>query len=477
MAFLVPGLGSNTSSSNPFVEFLDEAAGLIPVVGTVKDGVEAIVYASQGKKEAAEEKLLETEVDLLCDIATFLTMGEGAGPAEEVKVVAKTAIKETFEEEAKQAAKGVTKDIAEQRVKYYTEKAATEAAMKQTVAKGAEETATKDIVEQEAKFGTKDAEKALAKKIATPHIAAMRNVQKLTIFAVVEAAKWGIKSRIRSESTSRLTCEEGDVATTAGAHQRTKAAGTEQQQASYSANTVTVIEGAKAFINERMRKYYNQKPAKPEAKTKESEKKSAKRGEHVINNGVRKVLPNIIDSFLEVNVNQFQYDTTFKLLVDSKCITPEMDVYKSHERPLPPTIEELIDPKMKVFVTSKDEYVDENAAVYGMAMYELTSVVVQYMSALFNRLVLEKNIPPSPLMTQAITEIVTRINTLGSEVYVDQQAKTLWLAKPGNFESDYQEARDYVARMFNSVMPQQEKVIVWATDLFNAHKKFHDRSD
>ena len=41
-----------------FWDWVDKIAGYIPVVGTIKDGVEAVVLECEGKHEAAKEKAL-----------------------------------------------------------------------------------------------------------------------------------------------------------------------------------------------------------------------------------------------------------------------------------------------------------------------------------------------------------------------------------------------------------------------------------
>ena len=88
-----------------FWHILDKVVGFIPVIGTVKDAIEAGVEEVKGNHAAAREKLIEAGVDLVADIVTVATLGAGA----EVAAAGKMAAEEVL----KQAAKGAVKTTAE----------------------------------------------------------------------------------------------------------------------------------------------------------------------------------------------------------------------------------------------------------------------------------------------------------------------------------------------------------------------------
>lgn len=93
-----------------FWTVLDKIVGYIPVVGTVKDTVEAIVLEAEGKHEAAKEKAMEAAVDLVGDVVTVATFGTGYEVAAAGKMAAEVAIKEATESGAKSVAKAAMQE-------------------------------------------------------------------------------------------------------------------------------------------------------------------------------------------------------------------------------------------------------------------------------------------------------------------------------------------------------------------------------
>ena len=415
-----------------FWSVLDKALGFVPIVGTIKDGVEAAVLELQGKHEAAKEKAMEAVIDLACDVVTVATLGEGYEVAAVGKVAAEAAMKDIVEQGAKEAAKDVGKAAAE--------------------------TTTKDVGEQ----GGKGAFRGRTDSAST-----VATLSDLDVEAAIS----------HEESASRAAAlKEGH-----SVDQIAKAAAKGSQEAKnsqFSTQTTSVIaaaeaaRSAKAQARQKIHGKGHEEPAEPDTEPKKDEKEPSKRGEHVINNGVRKVLPKMIDKFLEINHLRFR-NKTFSELRDEGFILPVMRVYQSHEVPLPRDIDLLIQ-GMSVQLPKGQKYEDLNSAQYGEMICSLTTVVVHYMTTLFDSLVQEH--PPSRLdtyeqtMTRAFTEIVERINTPSSEVYVDQHALRLWRATRGNREADYRRARDAVAHMFNTLLPSERTVAGWVYELFRAYR-------
>ena len=79
-----------------FWHWVDKIVGYVPVVGTIRDGVEAVVLECEGKHKAALEKALETAVDLAGDIVTVASLGEACEVAVAGKAAAEAALKDAM---------------------------------------------------------------------------------------------------------------------------------------------------------------------------------------------------------------------------------------------------------------------------------------------------------------------------------------------------------------------------------------------
>ena len=84
---------------------LDKVVGYIPVVGTIKDSVEAVVLECEGKSEEAKQKALEAGIGLVGDIVTVASFGVGYEVATAGKMAAEVFAKEFTEEAGKAAIK------------------------------------------------------------------------------------------------------------------------------------------------------------------------------------------------------------------------------------------------------------------------------------------------------------------------------------------------------------------------------------
>ena len=134
-----------------FWHWVDKIVGYVPVVGTIKDGVEAVVLECEGKHGAALEKALETAVDLAGDIVTVASLGEACEVAVAGKAAAEAALKDAMEAGLKSAAK-------EQMVQAAREGYTKEAATMMAIAGAAQEAklaAKKGIAGRAGKEGSK----------------------------------------------------------------------------------------------------------------------------------------------------------------------------------------------------------------------------------------------------------------------------------------------------------------------------------
>jgi hypothetical protein len=344
---------------------LDKIVGYIPVVGTIKDSVEAVVLECEGKHEAAKEKAIEAAVDLASDFLTVATFGEGYAVAAAGKGAAEIAIKNALAGEMKGIAKAAAK----------------------------------------------------------------------------EAAKDGF-SRAASRAIGAA------------------AAGAEAKGA--------VKEG----IANKNRKRFKPKPPRPSS---DQEDRDPKRGHHVINNGVRKILPNIIDDFLHHNAHYF-HSQNLTQLFQQGYISTRMAVYANHEHPLT-AADDLFVQSTVAFTPEGEHHVDPNDEIFGRTIATLRVAVVHYMTTLF-RVVLNDESQISRLdkhatsTALAISEFVFDLNS--NNIYVDHQALEWWLISGGDIVR-YNEVHRNVANMFERLSHTRNAVaITWVRELFAAYQRLNN---
>ena len=80
-----------------FWDVIDRVVGYIPVIGTVKDTIEAGIEEAQGHHAEAKEKLLEAGFSIVSDIVTVATLGTIAKVAIAGKMAAGKALKQAAE--------------------------------------------------------------------------------------------------------------------------------------------------------------------------------------------------------------------------------------------------------------------------------------------------------------------------------------------------------------------------------------------
>ena len=110
------------------LEVLDEVVSYIPVVGTVKDTTQGIVYLIQGDTEKANEKMRNATIGIATDALTLATFGAGAVAGAAAKTAARVggnvAISMATKECAAAGGKALGKAAANQAGKSVTQQAA-----------------------------------------------------------------------------------------------------------------------------------------------------------------------------------------------------------------------------------------------------------------------------------------------------------------------------------------------------------------
>ena len=179
-----------------------------------------------------------------------------------------------------------------------------------------------------------------------------------------------------------------------------------------------------------------------------------KRGHHVINNGVRKALPSIIDDFLKMKGRKF----------NDLALTEAQSVWMAHERPLIHEDLKQID-QMTVMTPAKQQHTDQNDQEYGKVMEQLRAAVVTCLDLLFEEFESGQVKNDFKIKQQffIITGLVERFNSIDNEIYFDHQALGWWCSKGGDM-ADYRSVRDHVAGMFNK-LTDRSVLLTWITEL------------
>ncbi|XP_046568822.1 uncharacterized protein LOC124277197 [Haliotis rubra] len=185
-------------------------------------------------------------------------------------------------------------------------------------------------------------------------------------------------------------------------------------------------------------------------KTNEDEKKKpSQRGEHVINNNVLKVFRTIIDRFADKIGS-----TAAQLLKE------DTTAYKAYYSPLPEATTQSIGNIMVAHIPEEDQYIDANATAYGIAIGEISDMVVTYMYDYYGN-----NSYNAPVVDRSITELVRLLNE--SHLYVDEYAKQYWLHHGGS-EALFEESRRQVVQMFRRLCAPtsgENEAKQWVRDL------------
>ena len=197
-------------------------------------------------------------------------------------------------------------------------------------------------------------------------------------------------------------------------------------------------------------------------------KKDPKKGHHVINNDVRRVLPKIIDDFIKKNNGYFRGKSKYSDLKEK--IGASCKVRKAYEKPLLKEDDLAIQYKLVVYTPTNETHNEQNAQKYGAAIKELRKDVVDYMTQLFEEMSRNNGRMPSMQCNETIEKDVDTMNVPGEEVYVDRQALKWWLNKGGKW-ADYERVRNHVAEMFDRL--KSKEILDWISELYKVHKEMN----
>ena len=196
-----------------------------------------------------------------------------------------------------------------------------------------------------------------------------------------------------------------------------------------------------------------------------SSKKDPKKGHHVINNGVRRVLPKIIDDFIKKNQGYFRGKSKYADLKEK--IDASFKVRNAYEKPILREDDLAIQNKLVVYTPSNETHQEQNAQKFGAAIKELRKDVVDYMTELFEEMSRNNGKMPNKQCNETIEKEVNTMNTPRQEVYVDRQALQWWLNQGGKW-ANYERVRNHVAEMFDRL--KSKEVLDWVSELYKVHE-------
>ena len=206
-----------------------------------------------------------------------------------------------------------------------------------------------------------------------------------------------------------------------------------------------------------------------------------KRGDHVINNGVRKVFGKTIEDFWSYHKDKFDHKQV-KELFDEKHRIFQMSLNKSFSE----TVDEFIE-KTTVHKPRGESHQDTNDKHYGEWSCLFRIVVHIYMSAIFLDLV--KDTDNQEVRDEFGADITICVDTINNvnrvcdkefEVYVDSQAYKWWLAEHKGIQKQKavekcRKARAAVAELFSEFRPGENSLCkTIAEEFYEVYRRLHN---
>ena len=425
-----------------FWDAVDRFVGYILVTSTVKDAIEAGIAEAKGRHGAAKEEVIEAAVIIVSDLVTMTAFGASA----EVATAGVIAAEGIF----KQAAKGLVQNVAAEATSLGSGRKADE----DVTAVAFTQYAREIVVFEEAKGHAAGA----AKEVSEAGVIRVSDLVSVAAFGasedVVEAGKtaveWFLKHAVKSDEK---TAEEARFLGSG-----TNAADVVLTAAAASQYARTIILSEKSL-----------KPVKPSSKklpeeskrghlvTQASRKpsKEPKRGHHVINNGVIKIIPDIIKGFLEEFKDKIFLKNSYQELVEQNIITlgatPKLMLMLNGDEPWPEGVCAQIE-QMVASTPEGETHTDQNDEKFGAFKAALIKDVVGIVLRVFNSLEgpgVEQDLSEK---MQSLIELINSATVGQKEYYVDRQALKWWLDETGHQMEQFTACRDEVKNMFDSLV-------------------------
>ena len=217
---------------------------------------------------------------------------------------------------------------------------------------------------------------------------------------------------------------------------------------------------------------------KPKLKPKPKPKlMQPKRGHHVINNGVIKIIPCIIKRCIFENVFSISYEKLQKQNIITSEVAPEL--MRMFNQPLGKDVCNQIE-QMTVYTPKGETHTDRNDEKFGSFNFKLIITVEGIVRHVFTSLKEAGEMPPDLSgheEMQTLIDLINKASVSEDEIYVDQQAKRWWLDEGDRQTKQLQftTCRDSVKDMFDSLVcvknPCEGLVCIWGRELFDIYKR------
>ena len=215
---------------------------------------------------------------------------------------------------------------------------------------------------------------------------------------------------------------------------------------------------------------------KPKLKPKPKPKPTQpKRGHHVINNGVIKIIPSIINSCIFENVLQQSYENLEKQNIITSEVAPEL--MRMLNQPMCKDVCAQIE-QMVVYTPKGETYTDENSIGFGLFNLKLRNAVECIVSHIFTSLKNAGEKQPDLSGHEKMQTLINLINYASvseKEIYVDRQALDWWLDEGAHQKKQFTTCRDSVKNMFDSLVcvenPCEGLVCIWGRETFDIYKR------
>lgn len=461
-----------------FWDAVDRFVGYIPVASTVKDAIEAGVAEAKGHHGAAKEEVIEAAVIIVSDLVTVTAFGASA----EVATAGAIAAEGIF----KQAAKGVVQNVAAEATSLGSGRKADD----DVTAVAVTQYASEKVVFEEAKGHAAGAAGA-AKEVSEAGVIRISDLVSVAAFGASEdvfeagktAVKWFLKHAVkRDEKTTEEAIFLGSGTNAADVVLTAAAASQYARQIILSKKSFRSGKPSSKKLPE------ESKRGDPVAKPSRKPSKEPKRGHHVINNGVRRIIPDIINGFLEGFKATIFLGNSYQELVDQNIITLDATptLMLMLNQPLPPVVCAQIE-RMVADTPPGETHTDQNDEAFGGFKLELMRTIRKIIYHVFTSLRQSGGIMPlSEDFLDQMQSLIDLINEntgaiVGkSEIYVDDQALNWWLVKGDpRQEEQFTTCRDSVKNMFDSLVceenPYDGIACILGREIFYIHERLIER--
>ena len=455
----------------------------VTAVAVTQYASEKVVFEeAKGHAAGAAKEVSEAAVIMVSDLVTVTAFGASA----EVATAGAIAAEGIF----KQAAKGVVPNVAAEATSLGSGRKADD----DVTAVAVTQYASEKVVFEEAKGHTAGAAKEVSEAVAA--FGASEDV----VEAGKTAVKWFLKHAVkRDEKTTEEAIFLGSG---------TNAADVVLTAAAASQYARQIILGKKSFrsgkpsskkLKEESKPGHRvAQPSKklpeefkrgdPVAKPSRKPSKEPKRGHHVINNGVIRIIPDIIKGFLGEFKATIFLGNSYQELVDENIITldetPKLMLMLN--QPLLPGVCAQIE-RMVADTPPGETHTDQNDEAFGGFKLRLMTTIWKIIYHVFTSLRQSGGIVPlSEYFLDQMQSLIDLINQntgaiVGkSEIYVDEQALKWWLAKGDPRQKEqFTTCRDSVKNMFDSLVCEENPcdgiACILGREIFYIHERCIER--